>query len=720
MVPRHLLLVAPIGLALTLSAPLATAQQPAPSAVPAAARPSPTDLAAGSLITDGTVFELVRAGDRIYATGGFQTVGRYAGPGALLDGASGDPLAGPEIADGQISVVISDGAGGWYLGGDFSRIGGQPAGGLAHVLADGTLDDGFLPVADGLVSAVALQGGTLYVGGDFRHVDGTARDGLAAVSTTDGSLLPFTHAEAERVTELVASPSAVYVGSDHLVALDPLTGAALPGFSSPVEADVQGGVRALALGDGRLYVGTDRLVALDPVTGARDTGFAVAGSPEDYRSYHALLVTDDVLYAGSDRDQPLLALDPATGAADPAFAPSFGGQNSTFPGPTGVYDLALDGDRLWAAGSFTSAGGASAHGLAVLDTTTGARTDTGLPSYDRQVNAVELSGDRAYVGGTFSMTRWSRTNGLAALDATTLDPVPGFRVAPYAYGDLAVSPSALYVAPNHFQGFDKRPDSPHLYYSYRSRISAFDPETGTRLPDLTRSVRNLSGVTVIGDRLYVARRLEGDVKFPRNAVDVYDGTGRLVRSFDVPLRGYVTTLETIRGDLLVAGSFKRSTRAGYPRNTALLRLDPRTGARRGGFDPKIHGPVYDVVVQGSSIYASGLFHQVFSGFDGDRPGLVKLDPRSQNDQTFAPDGFAGNRVLVRLTAAGDVVFVAGSRPRFVDATTGARVDSPNGAEPWTVDAITTTPGGHAWAGRLHPNLGGRDPLPLGFISLTAG
>lgn len=721
MSPHRLLVAVPVALVLCLGASSVSAQQPVPTAAPAAQRAepgeSPLDLAAGSVVADGRIDQLVRDDDVVYASGGFQTIGRYDGPGDVLDGTTGEPMPSPDIADGQISVVVTDGAGGWYLGGDFSRIGGEPAGGLAHVRADGTLDPAFLPLTDGLVSAIALQGTTLYVGGDFREVDDVARKHLAAVSTVDGSLLPFEAPQPERVTELVVSPTTLFVGSDRVVAVDPVTGAPVPTFTSP--AHDPGGVHALTLGGGRLYVGTDELVSLDPVTGAVDPAFDPPGLPEDYRSYHALLWADSVLYAGSDRSARLLALDGSTGEVVPGFAPELTGENGTFGGPGGVYDLALDGDRLWVAGSFTAAGGAEAHGLAVLDAATGAREDDGLPTYNQQVNAVELAGSDVYVGGTFFMTDWTVSNGIAALDADTLEPLPGFRVRPYAIGDLIVAPSAVYVAPTHFEGFDNRSGSPHYFYDYTSRIRAFDPETGAQLDDLTLRVRNLTGATVIGDRFYVARRLDRDERFPRNRVDVYDATGRHVHSFAIPLRGYVTTLSSIGGDLVVAGSFRRSTSAGSPRNTAMLRLDPRTGARRTSFDPRIHGPVYDVVAQGGSLFASGLFKEVYQGVDMGRPGIVKLTARSRKDETFAPHGFAANRVLMRLHAVGDLLFVEGSRQRFLDLGTGEQVDSPTGGPAYAVRSIATAPGGgYYFSSEIYPNVGGRDPLPLGFIAPT--
>src|SRR6478752_3627413 len=136
MVPRRSISVAvpftlALALGLTLGAPTAEAHQSSPSgALRVAPDARPGDLPAGSLITDGSVFDLVHAGDRIYAVGAFSRIGRYQGGGDRLDGTTGAQLSSPQLADGQISVEISDGAGGWYLGGDFSGIGGKKAGGL--------------------------------------------------------------------------------------------------------------------------------------------------------------------------------------------------------------------------------------------------------------------------------------------------------------------------------------------------------------------------------------------------------------------------------------------------------------------------------------------------------------------------------------------------------------------------------------------------------------
>lgn len=688
-----------VGAAIVLALAAGTAQAAAPDTM--------DGLPAGAIVTDGSIYDLARDGDRLFVQGGFKQIGHFAGPADRL-GSAGQPKPIPQIGDGQVSVVVSDGAGGWYLGGDFTRIGGRAAGGLAHVLADGSLDASFLPMADGLVSAFALQGQTLYLGGDFRHVGGTSRKRVAAVSTTNGSVLPFAAPQNSWVTELAASPTAVYIGTERVVAVDPVSGATLGGFHAPVK----GPVHALTLGGGLLYVGTDTLVALNPATGARVPAFAPAGGAQKERTYHSLLRAGSVLYVGSDRTTRLQALDSTTGAAVPGFAPVLGGKTGKFKTPRGVYDLALDGDRLWIGGSFTSVGGKVAHGLATLDATSGAREDTGLPKYNRQVNAVELSGGDALVGGTFFMTDWVRSNGIAALDADTLEPDPRFRNSVQAYADVLPTRAALYVTTTHSKGYDD--DRPPPYSNDTSRIYAFDPQSGRLLPRLSRRVRNISAVTTVGNRLYVARRLESDVNFPRNRVDVYGPKGRKSASFPIPTRGYVTALTSIGGDLVVAGSFKRTLSNGGPRNTAMLRLDARNGHRRPGFDPKINGPVYDVVAHRGSLFASGIFKQVFQSSQGARPGLVKLSATSGLDAGFRPGRFRGNRSELRLMPLDDVLYVDGASARFLDTTTAAKVPSPS--TPAYLTSIVTAPGGgYTYATSLSPNIGGSTYPPTGIL-----
>jgi hypothetical protein len=107
--------------------------------------------------------------------------------------------------DGDITAAIDDGDGGAFFAGRFTEIAGVAVQGLAHVRADGSVDDKLrdgveLFCGDGLQSeqcyetsilSMARVGQTLYLGGTFVAVAGGERKYLAALDIETGELLPW-------------------------------------------------------------------------------------------------------------------------------------------------------------------------------------------------------------------------------------------------------------------------------------------------------------------------------------------------------------------------------------------------------------------------------------------------------------------------------------------------------------------------------------------------
>src|SRR5205823_3125195 len=92
------------------------------------------------------------------------------------------------IAGGDVLASISDGDGGWFIGGDFTIADGQPRQGLAHVLSSGVLDPSWTPPPiQGRVYKFVRLGSRLYVGGGFT-VGGSAHIDLVALDTTTGAV----------------------------------------------------------------------------------------------------------------------------------------------------------------------------------------------------------------------------------------------------------------------------------------------------------------------------------------------------------------------------------------------------------------------------------------------------------------------------------------------------------------------------------------------------
>jgi hypothetical protein len=102
------------------------------------------------LTINGAVNSIVQSGDRVIARGAFTRIGVATNGFVDLSLADGSPryeVARPNDAG---NVIVSDGAGGWYVGGNFMKFGTFARNRLAHVRADGTVDPAFDPNVNGL------------------------------------------------------------------------------------------------------------------------------------------------------------------------------------------------------------------------------------------------------------------------------------------------------------------------------------------------------------------------------------------------------------------------------------------------------------------------------------------------------------------------------------------------------------------------------------------
>jgi Malectin domain len=114
----------------------------------------------------------------------------------------------------------------------------------------------------------------------------------------------------------------------------------------------------------------------------------------------------------------LLAFDSTTGAIDTTFNPS----------PNGTVEQILPGpspSTVYVMGSFTTVGGATSKGIALLSTLTGLLVPGWkVPKLDGVVWTARLAGSHLIIGGTFTKIGTAAHAGLGSLNATTgaLDP----------------------------------------------------------------------------------------------------------------------------------------------------------------------------------------------------------------------------------------------------------------------------------------------------------
>src|SRR5262245_11013213 len=158
------------------------------SAGPLAAQLIQSDLP----VVDGSVTDIEVSGNTLYLCGGFSRIGPASGIFARCNTISGGLTPGVPAFFGQnVSAIAADGAGGWFIGGGFTHVGGLARSNLAHLDANLSLTS-WNPGAGGGVSAIVVQGNTVYVGGySLTTVGGQPRTCIAAIDATTDAGTPW-------------------------------------------------------------------------------------------------------------------------------------------------------------------------------------------------------------------------------------------------------------------------------------------------------------------------------------------------------------------------------------------------------------------------------------------------------------------------------------------------------------------------------------------------
>jgi hypothetical protein len=110
-----------------------------------------------------------------------------------------------------VLTVVSDGSGGFYVGGEFNRVGNFERNNLAHILADGRVDKSWNPNPNDAVWALAASGKNLYAAGRFTRIGGKARSHIACLELS-GTPTEFKPEVDSEVWSLEADAGKLYIG----------------------------------------------------------------------------------------------------------------------------------------------------------------------------------------------------------------------------------------------------------------------------------------------------------------------------------------------------------------------------------------------------------------------------------------------------------------------------------------------------------------------------
>ncbi len=596
---------------------------------------------------NGSVNSLVLNNGTLYAGGFFNSHGTVSnGYGVALDNGNGVPDLAYLTPNGPVNAVVSDGMGGWFIGGQFTQVGGQDRVGLARINADGTLHP-WNPNCNGAIYAIALSGSTVYVGGSFSSIGGQNRSHIAALDSSTGNAFEWNPGSNGIVRALVVSGSSVYVGGDftwigeqyrwNIASLDTTSGNA-----AAWDPNANGQVLSLAISDGILYAGgvfntiggqvRNCIAALNTVTGA-----ATAWNPFADDAVFSLSVIGSAVYAGGQftmiggQNRNFIAeLDDGTGNAT-AWNPN---ANSR------VHAISVIGGTLYAGGDFSIIGGQSRNRIAAIDVTTGNATAWN-PNATSTVSALSVSGSAVYVGGQFSSIGGQNRNNLAALDATTgLVTAWNPDVNGFVYS-IALSNNTLYVG----GGFSI------IGGQNRNNIAALDATTGiatTWNPSCSGVVR---AITLIGSTVFVGGIFSSAGGQTRNNIAAINATTGTATAWNPNANGVVYTL-ALNGSTVYAGGY--FTNIGGQNRNYIAAINSSTGIATT-WNPNADNEVRALSVSAGLVYAGGSFTTIGGQM---RNKIAALDASTGTANSWNPNGNGG--AVIALSVSGSMVYAGGS------------------------------------------------------------
>ncbi|MFA6980351.1 MAG: T9SS type A sorting domain-containing protein [Ignavibacteriaceae bacterium] len=414
-------------------------------------------------VTNSSVTAILQDSSTMYIGGWFDYAGPNTGNGVVLDTLTGkyDPSF-PKV-NGTVYASVSDGKGGWYIGGEFSKVGKVYRNSLAHILSDGSVDDWnpnvrmtlYGVLIKGSVRSIAINDSTVYFGGIFDHVGEAVRNLAAAVNINTGLPTAWDPDVDGIVRTIIATPTTIYLGGNFntlqassqgkinrsgLASVNTSTGYPTSWNPGVDFGSTNYGVSCLLLSDSTLYVGgnftslagTNRngIGAVNTITGSI-TPWNPNGGNSWRIQVSALELSGNVMYIGGAfskmGSRPRINLAAANSIGNGTVLPWNPGVSFVKLGVLlhtlsnlfvpGVYSIAASGATVYVGGLFNRAGETVRRNLAAFDTS-GVLTAWN-PGASLTVSVLKKSGAILYAGGEFTSVNGFTRNKLAAIDLET-------------------------------------------------------------------------------------------------------------------------------------------------------------------------------------------------------------------------------------------------------------------------------------------------------------
>ncbi len=604
--------------------------------------------------TNGEVraIETDKVNDIVYIGGDFTKIGPNNANAALLSSIDATVLKNFQIPNGPVNIAVEDGLGGWYIGGDFSAVGGEARRNLAQIDSNGVLTQ-WTPITNGSVYSMLLHLGKLYVGGAFTSINETIRGGLAALDPATGELHPFDPALNGAVHTMEVTNNTLYIGGSFTrvdakhygnVAIQEAPQYLFVDKRDISDENPREILASVPDGNGGYFIGGD----FDRVNGvprARiahidSLGTLTPWNPGADGNVRALKLDNGVLYAGGEFDligdlrrASVAALDAATAEVLP-WSPKASGPVNTidvtgdavyvggsfsmvgkFVPIAGIFhesdaeivsidgvipDGAVlvsvpDGNGGWyVGGDFTTYSGLNRSRLAQIDST-GQVTDWN-PGADGTVRAIAVSGNTVYVGGEFTQAGGEVRIRLAAINAITGTANFWNPNANNSVYSLAVAGNTVFIGG----------DFTNVAGASRSRLAAVRSDNGALIPWNTSANGRVNALVVHDNVVYAGGAFTTAAGSNRSRIVAINASSGEVLPWNPGANGDIETLAIGNNAIFVGGHF--TSIAGTSRNRLAV-LDINTSAVLG-WNPNMDNFVRTLLVRDEVVYAGGDFGSV--------------------------------------------------------------------------------------------------------------
>lgn len=567
-------------------------------------------------VTNGPVYALQQYNNKLYIGGSFDQVSPCTGFFVQSDSTNGNVLPWPKV-NGDVYVTLKDDSGGFFVGGNFTRVGNLSISNLFHMDSLGVIDLNFQPNPDGAVRAISKVGRKVYFCGDFTSVFSEPRGRAASVFMPNDSLTPWNPQFDNTVYaiafdtlygKMIIGGSFLHADGfvrNHIGKFDTLDGHV---WQWPIQitewvlAPIDGPVRAIQIDHLRkkVYIGGDfTTVESQYHPGVAElklkTGVLMNYTPNVLGSVYDLRLVKNKLYiagafgtVGGNTRANLACVDTALAAGLLPWNPSANGR---------VCRLIPDSGKWYVCGDFKILNGQQRYKVAVMDTSMSYTVETYAPMVNGTVWTVLRFMGKLWMGGSFTGIGGLSCKNLCRIDITSGIADPWVPDVSQAVRTLVLHGNILFMAGD-FSIVDA---------AQRNRICAFDLTNDQLLPfnpgcdGLVRCFAFLSDTVFMGGNFTTVagnpRANLAAVKYPSGAI----------ANWNPSPQGTVNAIATSAHEVIIAGYFSQVSNV--TRNN-LARIHALTGIADVGWDPDVDDGVYQLVPYGGDYYMAGWFNQV--------------------------------------------------------------------------------------------------------------